>query len=54
MRFLPSHLTNEEIGEALFLSVNTVKTHLRSAYRKLGVRSRREAIALARHRGLVA
>ncbi len=54
LRFLPSHLTNEEIGEALFLSVNTVKTHLRSAYRKLGVRSRREAIALARHRGLVA
>ena len=53
LRFLPSHLTNEEIGEALFLSVNTVKTHLRSAYRKLGVRSRREAIALARHRGLV-
>ncbi len=54
LRFLPSHLTNEEIGDALFLSVNTVKTHLRSAYRKLGVRSRREAIALARHRGLVA
>jgi LuxR family transcriptional regulator, maltose regulon positive regulatory protein len=54
LRFLPSHLTNEEIGEALFLSVNTVKTHLRSAYRKLGARSRREAIALARHRGLVA
>ena len=54
LRFLPSHLTNEEIGEALFLSVNTVKTHLRSAYSKLGVRSRREAIALARHRGLVA
>jgi len=53
LRFLPSHLTNEEIGEALFLSVNTVKTHLRSAYRKLGVRSRREAIALARRRGLV-
>jgi len=54
LRFLPSHMTNEEIGEALFLSVNTVKTHLRSAYRKLGVRSRREAIALARQRGLVA
>ena len=37
LRFLPSHLTNQEIAEALFLSINTVKTHLRSAYRKLGV-----------------
>ena len=36
LRFLPSHMTNEEISQALFLSINTVKTHLRSAYRKLG------------------
>ena len=43
LRFLPSHMTNEEISQALFLSINTVKTHLRSAYRKLGVGSRREA-----------
>jgi LuxR family maltose regulon positive regulatory protein len=53
LRFLPSHMTNQEISEALFLSVNTVKTHLRSAYRKLGVRSRREAITRARHLGLL-
>jgi LuxR family maltose regulon positive regulatory protein len=51
--FLPSHMTNEEISEALFLSVNTVKTHLRSAYRKLGVGSRREAIAMGRRLGLL-
>jgi LuxR family maltose regulon positive regulatory protein len=51
--FLPSHMTNEEISEALFLSVNTVKTHLRSAYRKLGVGSRREAIARGRRLGLL-
>jgi len=51
--FLPSHMTNEEISQALFLSVNTVKTHLRSAYRKLGVGSRREAIARGRRLGLL-
>jgi LuxR family transcriptional regulator, maltose regulon positive regulatory protein len=51
--FLPSHMTNEEISQALFLSINTVKTHLRSAYRKLGVGSRREAIARGRRLGLL-
>ena len=49
----PSHMTNEEISQALFLSINTVKTHLRSAYRKLGVSSRREAIARGRRLGLL-
>lgn len=39
-------LTNSEIGEALFLSESTVKSHLSSAFAKLGVRSRREAAAL--------
>ncbi len=53
LRFLPSHMTNEEISQALFLSINTVKTHLRSAYRKLGVNSRREAIARGRRLGLL-
>jgi len=53
LRFLPSHMTNEEISQALFLSINTVKTHLRSAYRKLGVGSRREAIARGRQLGLL-
>jgi DNA-binding NarL/FixJ family response regulator len=35
---------NREIADALFVSADTVKTHLRSAYRKLGVRNRTEAV----------
>jgi LuxR family maltose regulon positive regulatory protein len=53
LRFLPSHMTNQEIAEALFLSINTVKTHLRSAYRKLGVINRRQAIARGRRLDLL-
>lgn len=53
LRFLPSHMTNDEIAADLCLSVNTVKTHVRSIYRKLGVGSRRAAIAVAQHHGLV-
>ncbi len=50
---LPSMRTTEEIAAALHVSPNTVKTHLRGIYRKLGVRSRRDAITAARRRGLL-
>jgi LuxR family transcriptional regulator, maltose regulon positive regulatory protein len=53
LRFLPSHMTNQEIAESLFLSINTIKTHLSSVYRKLGVTSRRQAIAQARRLDLL-
>ena len=38
-----------EIAEMLYVSVSTVKTQLRSIYRKLGVKSRSEALARAAH-----
>jgi LuxR family maltose regulon positive regulatory protein len=41
-------MTNQEIAESLFLSINTIKTHLSSVYRKLGVVNRRQAIAQGR------
>jgi LuxR family transcriptional regulator, maltose regulon positive regulatory protein len=53
LRFLPSHMTNQEIAESLFLSINTIKTHLSSVYRKLGVANRRQAIAQGRRLDLL-
>jgi DNA-binding NarL/FixJ family response regulator len=41
-------MTTDEIATALFVSVETVRSHVKSILRKLGVRSRREAVAAAR------
>jgi DNA-binding NarL/FixJ family response regulator len=38
---------NHEIGDALFVSLDTVKTHVKAVYRKLGVRNRAGAVAVA-------
>jgi LuxR family maltose regulon positive regulatory protein len=54
LRLLADGLTNQEIAQALYVSVNTVKTHLKTIYGKLGVHNRREAIAQAKKLGLVA
>jgi LuxR family maltose regulon positive regulatory protein len=48
LRLMPTDLTLREIGGELFLSLNTVKTHSRAIYRKLGVSSRGQAIERAR------
>jgi LuxR family maltose regulon positive regulatory protein len=49
---LSTHLTYPEIGERLFISRHTVKTHAGSVYRKLGVTSRAEAVERIRELGL--
>ena len=46
-------MTNRTIAESLMVSVNTVKTHARSIYGKLGVRNRTQAAARARELGLI-
>ncbi len=48
LRLLGSQLSQREIGNSLFISFNTVKTHSKSIYRKLGVGSRSEAVGRAR------
>jgi DNA-binding NarL/FixJ family response regulator len=45
--------SNAEIGKELFLSEDTVKTHARRLFRKLGVNDRAQAVALGFRRGLV-
>ncbi len=54
LRFLPSNLSAAEIGSELFLSVNTVKTHMRKLYAKLDVHTRAEAVERGRALGLLA
>jgi DNA-binding NarL/FixJ family response regulator len=46
LAYVAAGLTNTEIADALFLSESTVKSHLSSAFSKLGVHSRKEAAAL--------
>ncbi|MGE5747861.1 MAG: LuxR C-terminal-related transcriptional regulator [Solirubrobacterales bacterium] len=54
IRYLPSNLKAPEIAAELFVSPNTVRTHLRHIYAKLGVHGRGEAVERARGLGLVA
>ncbi|MEA4944866.1 MAG: LuxR C-terminal-related transcriptional regulator [Propionicimonas sp.] len=51
--YLPTMAANIEIADALSISENTVKQHLKSIYRKLGVHNRREAVHAAREHGLL-
>jgi LuxR family maltose regulon positive regulatory protein len=48
LEYLPTMMSNSEIALQLRVSVNTVKTHLKSVYRKLGVERRRDAVLRGR------
>jgi LuxR family maltose regulon positive regulatory protein len=54
LRYLPTNLTGPEIAGELYVSYNTVSTHLRHLYAKLGTHTRAEAVARARALGLLA
>jgi LuxR family maltose regulon positive regulatory protein len=53
LRLLPTELSQREIGATLFVSLNTVKSHTRSIYRKLDADTRDDAVARARAIGLL-
>ena len=53
LELLPTLLTAREIAAEFTVSVNTVKSHIRSIYAKLGVSSRRDAVLRAQDRGLL-
>jgi LuxR family maltose regulon positive regulatory protein len=54
LRLLATRLSNREIGRELYVSVNTVRTHVQAVYRKLEASTRAEAVARARQLGLLA
>ncbi len=53
LQLLHSALTRYEISEELFVTLNTVKSHIGAIYRKLGVTARRDAVAKALDLGLI-
>jgi LuxR family maltose regulon positive regulatory protein len=53
LRYLPTNLRASEIASELFVSLNTIRTHMRNVYSKLGVHSRADAVMRARELGLL-
>jgi LuxR family transcriptional regulator, maltose regulon positive regulatory protein len=54
LRYLPTSLSVPEIADQLYVSVNTVRTHTRHIYDKLGAHRRQEVVDAARALGLLA
>jgi LuxR family maltose regulon positive regulatory protein len=53
LRLLRTDMTSREIADELYVSVNTVRTHVRHVYEKLGVHHRADAVQRARELGLL-
>lgn len=53
VRLVATGLSNEEVSGTVYVSVNTVKSYIRSGYRKMQVRSRSQAVVWAFNHGLV-
>jgi LuxR family maltose regulon positive regulatory protein len=53
LRYLPAKMSQRDIASELYVSLNTVKTHCRAVYRKLGVGDRRAAVQAARDLHLI-
>ncbi len=53
LRLLRGTLSLREIGQELYVSPNTIKTHARAIYRKLGVSTRHDAVEHARESGIL-
>jgi LuxR family maltose regulon positive regulatory protein len=54
LRYLPTNLSVREIARELYVSHNTVKTHISHLYAKLGTHTRAEVVSRARALGLLA
>jgi LuxR family maltose regulon positive regulatory protein len=53
LRYLPTNMTRPEIARELYVSINTVNTHIRNIYSKLDARSRSSAVQRARELRLI-
>lgn len=53
LRLLPEPMTQRDLARSLFVTPNTLKTHLRAIYRKLGADSRESAVSRGQALGLL-
>ena len=52
LELIAAGLSNEQIASELFVSINTIKTYVRTAYRRIGADSRSQAVIWAMRQGL--